>query len=89
MFSFLYSSQAITLYIFVNNKIFQDKIFGIGCSQQVEGIRARADLISQCEFAPFFIVVWVSLVSRFLGGVTPPPSWQSNELIMIINILLI
>ena len=44
----------------------------LGVSQHVEGVLARADLLVSVEFESLLIVVWVSLVRSFLGGVTPP-----------------
>ena len=39
----------------------------------MEGVLARADLLVSVCLESFLIVVWVSLVRSFLGGVIPPP----------------
>ena len=44
----------------------------LGYRQHVEGVLARADLLVSVSLESFLIVVWVSLVRSFLGGVYPP-----------------
>ena len=48
------------------------------------GILARADLLVSVSLVTFLMVVWVSLVRSFLGGVTPPPI-VGKECIININ----
>jgi hypothetical protein len=50
----------------------------LGYGLHVEGVLARADLLVSVSLGAFITVVWVSLVRSFLGGVTPPPSWERN-----------